>query len=218
MIKSTSFDNSEIIKSILELHVPNHKIDCDPTYSKGIFYKNSGIEAPHFKFDLMPQTDDTIKADCRDLPLSDGSIDSIMFDPPFVISCGPSLKNPKPNSNLIQRRFSSFPNPTALYEFYKDSLVEFYRILSDNGVLIFKCQDTVSSSIQYMSHIYIHNMAIDCGFYPKDLFILNAKTRMTGRADVTQYHARKYHCYFWVFEKGNKKLDKIKKFNDIKTN
>lgn len=217
VIKSTSFDNSEIIKSILELHVPGHKIDCDPTYSKGVFYKNNGLDAPDLKFDLVPQTDDTVQADCRHLPLLDNSLDCIMFDPPFVISSGPSLlaENCKDGSNIINNRFSCFPTPSKLYEFYKESLVEFYRVLSDNGVLIFKCQDTVSSGIQYLSHIYIHQMAIECGFYPKDLFILNAKSRLISGKHTQQKHARKFHSYFWVFEKGNSKMNKIKQFSSM---
>lgn len=42
MIKSISYDQSQIIKDILQIHVPEHKIDCDPTFSKGVFYDNSG--------------------------------------------------------------------------------------------------------------------------------------------------------------------------------
>ena len=45
MVKSISYDQSEIIKWILDLHVKSHKIDCDPTYSIGNFYKNTGIDA-----------------------------------------------------------------------------------------------------------------------------------------------------------------------------
>lgn len=33
MVKSISYDQSEIIKDILQLHVPDKVIDCDPTYS-----------------------------------------------------------------------------------------------------------------------------------------------------------------------------------------
>lgn len=212
VIKSISYDNSEIIKNILELHSPQHCIDCDPTYSKGVFYTNSGIEPPKHKFDIMPQTADTIQADCRNLPLKDNEIYCLMFDPPFVISKGKSLYVNKHGSNVISKRFSYFENPTELYDFYKSSLSEFYRVLKPNGILIFKCQDTVSSGIQYMSHIYIHNMAVRQGFYPKDLFVLNAKNRIISGKHKNQQHARKFHSYFWIFEKDNKKINKIQKF------
>ena len=185
------------------------------TSSKGIFYKNNGLTPPVLKFDLFPQTDDTVRSDCRHLPVDDNSINCIMFDPPFIVGTGPSMEKVVSGQNMIHNRFSSFPNPTALYEFYKDSLKEFYRILTDNGILIFKCQDTVSSGTNYMSHIYIHNMAISLGFYPKDLFILTAKSRIISGKHKVQKHARKYHSYFWVFEKNNNRINKIDKYNFV---
>lgn len=209
IIKSISYDNDEIIKSILELHIPNKIIDCDPCFSKGNFYKNNDISVPKYKFDIYPQTEDTVKADCRHLPLEDKSIDSLIFDPPFGIACGPSLNKTKKGSNVIPNRFSSFPTPLALYKFYDESLAEFNRVLKDDGVLVFKCQDTVSGGINYMSHVYIHNMALSYEFYPKDLFILNSKNRLISGKHKHQQHARKFHSYFWVFEKGNNKFRKV---------
>jgi len=46
MIKSISYDQTEIIKNILLLHVPTKRIDVDSTYSVGNFYKNTGIVEP----------------------------------------------------------------------------------------------------------------------------------------------------------------------------
>ena len=166
VIKSISFDNAEILKSILQLHVPGGEIQCDPTYSKGNLYKQTGIAPPQLKFDISPQTEDTEKCDCRELPLSDGAVECIMFDPPFVCTHGPSVKEKRAGTNLIINRFSCFPTAKELYAFYAQALEEFYRVLSKKGILIFKCQDQVSSGIQYMSHIYIHNMAVEKGFYP----------------------------------------------------
>lgn len=156
-----------------------------------------------------------MQADCRHLPLPDESIQCILFDPPFVISSGPSLTRNIQGQNIISKRFSSFPAPMNLFNFYSESLITFYRKLKSHGILIFKCQDTVSSSVQYMSHIYIHNMAVQCGFYPKDLFILNAKCRVISSKHLHQQHARKYHSYFWVFEKDNPKLAKVQLFQHV---
>ena len=44
-IKSISFNQDEIIESILQLHSMNGKIDVDHTYSVGNFYKGK-IEKP----------------------------------------------------------------------------------------------------------------------------------------------------------------------------
>lgn len=205
MIKSISYSQEEIIKNIIDLHCNGQNIDCDPTYSKGVFYKN--IPRPKYTFDLSPQDDTTVQADCTNLPLEDESVGVLMFDPPFVVSKGPSLSLNKPGSNMISSRFSSFESPQKLWDFYLQSLKEFYRVLTDNGTLIFKCQDTVSGGKNFLSHVYIINKALGVGFYPKDLFILNAKSRLISGQIKKQQHARKFHSYFLVFKKEKSKVN-----------
>lgn len=207
MIQSTSYDQSEIIRNILELHVPSHKIDCDPTFSKGVFYKNTGIEVPKRCFDINPQLSCVEFGDSRNLPLADASIDCMMFDPPFLATTGKSLTESK-TGNIINRRFGVYPSEKELHQFYVDSLFEAHRVLKDGGVLIFKCQDKVSSGKQYMSHVFVHNKAVEVGFYPKDLFVLLSENRLVADwQKKNQKHSRKYHCYFWVFEKSERRID-----------
>jgi tRNA G10 N-methylase Trm11 len=199
MIKSIGYNQQEIIRDILALHNGGRNIECDPTFSRGIFYK--GLNRPRLTFDLVPQDELTIQADCRNLPLGDESVESIMFDPPFVISKGPSLLLSKEGQNKIHSRFSSFENVVQLGRMYWESLVEFRRILKRRGILIFKCQDTVSGGINIMSHCEVWKMAQELEFYPKDLFILLSKGRMNSGKWKTQRHGRKHHSYFWVFIK-----------------
>ena len=209
MIKSISYDQSEIIKNILELHVKSKKINCDPTYSIGNFYKNTGIKIPKYRYDINPQVEGVKFGDSRNLPLKDCSIECEMFDPPFLATTGQSLiKNDE--SNIINKRFGVYRSEKQLYQFYIDSLKEAYRILKDKGILIFKCQDKISSGKQYLSHVFIINEAIKIGFYPKDLFILLAKNRLVADWQVkNQKNARKFHSYFIVFEKCNKKIEYV---------
>ena len=209
LISSISYDQIEIIENILKLHTKDNTIDCDPTYSKGNFYKNGKIKEPKYKFDINPQTEDIIKADARSLPLDDNSVNCIMFDPPFLATTGKSI-TANDNNNFINKRFGVFPNEKELHQFYIDSMKEFYRILKDDGILIFKCQDKISSSKQYLSHVFIINEAIKIGYYPKDMFILLAKTRIVADWQVkNQKNARKFHSYFLVFQKCNKKIEYI---------
>lgn len=209
MIKTISYDQTEIIKSILALHVPNRKIDLDTTYSKGNFYNNTGIEKPKYIFDIDPQNTEVQYGDSRHLPLTDNSVDCEMFDPPFLATTGKSLSENGGN-NIIAKRFGIYPNEKELHKFYIDSMREAYRVLKSKGILIFKCQDKVSSGKQYMSHVFIMNEAIKIGFYPKDLFILLAKNRVAADWQVkNQKNARKYHSYFWVFQKCDKKIEYI---------
>ena len=82
-IRSISYDQTEILKNILVLHVPSGQIDCDPTYSKGKFYASGVIPQPRLRFDLYPSGPGVEKADCRHLPIPDESLQCMMFDPPF---------------------------------------------------------------------------------------------------------------------------------------
>jgi len=203
VIKSISYNQEEIIQDILTLHSPNGIIDCDPTYSKGIFYKN--LDAPKLKFDINPVVPGVIQSDCCELPIKNNSLSCIMFDPPFLWTSGPSLKKTD-KSNIITKRFSYFKNAPEIFKFYYKALIEFNRILHKNGILIFKCQDTISGGSNHFSHNIIMNQALEIGYYPKDLFILLAKSRLISGKHKNQKHCRKFHSYFWVFEKRNSKV------------
>lgn len=194
MIKSISYDQHEIIQDIISLHCPDG-IECDPTYSKGNFYKKADIffQEPRFKFDLFPQTDCTTKASAEQLPLGDASVGSVMFDPPFVV--GHTKDKP---TGIIGERFHGFRYIQDLWAWYTLCITEHYRILRQNGVYIFKCQDTVSSGKQHLTHVHVINEMQSAGFYVKDLFVLLAKNRIIGHNHHNQKHARKFHSYFIV--------------------
>ena len=204
LIKSINYDEQELISDILVLHNNNNDLDCDLTYSKGNFYNKGIVKPPKYKFDLYPQTKDTIQAESQQLPIKNNTLNSIMFDPIFLSTSGPSLKIDN-KSNHINKRFPPFRTEKLLFQYYIDTLHECYRILKDDGILIFKIQDKVSSSIQYFSHVFIINEATKAGFYCKDLFILLAKNRIVADWQLqNQKNARKFHSYFVVFKKCNK--------------
>jgi len=203
--RSVSNSQVQIIHDILRIHVPQNFIDVDPTYSKGVFYRYGGIQEPKYKFDLYPQTTDTIKACATKIPLDSLSMNCIIFDPPFLATTGPSLK--KSQGNIMVKRFGVFDSERQLFNFYKNAMLEFYRILKPKGVLIFKCQDKVSSGKQYLSHWLIQYQALKIGYYPKDLFILTAKNRIIASWQHNQKHTRKYHSYFLVFTKEKSKIN-----------
>jgi len=211
IISTISYDEQEIIKDILFLHSNNNYIDCDPTYSIGNFYKKE-LVSPKYKFDKTPQCSVVIEATSDKLPLPSKSVKTIMFDPPFVIS-GQNYNDSKKGSGIISKRFTAFKDFDELKTMYSNSLKEFYRILCLDGIVIFKCQDVVSGGLNLFSHCWIMYEAIKHGFYPKDLFILLAKNRITdGRK---QQHARKFHSYFWVFKKTKCKVD-YKSFFEVR--
>lgn len=212
MIKTTHYKNDDVIKSIMQLQgIEQFDLDC--TYSTGVFWKN--IVPPVHKTDLYPQSPDVLEANSEDLPFEDNSFKSIMCDLPFVIngksgSCDATKNGDKEGSNIIAKRFGGYHNFEHLKSNYYNTLKELYRISTENGFVVFKCQDSVSGGINYLTHNMVINMAIEIGYHPKDMYILLAKQRLSafnGTKWKTQYHARKFHSYFIVLEKTKQKVN-----------
>ena len=200
---------AELVRSIgydlLRLHVPEERIDCDPTFSTGAFYNGTGVDPPALRFDIKPQAEGVVEADARHLPLEDSSISCMMLDPPFLATKGKSLR--EGTGNRINRRFGVYPDEKSLHQMYADVIREAYRVLKPDGILIFKCQDKVSSGKQYLSHVFVVNTAVEAGFYPKDLFVLLAKNRLVADwQKKNQLHSRKFHAYFIVFQKSKTRI------------
>lgn len=212
LIKSTSFNQKEILFNIMNLHNNGKPFEADMTYSSGGFYKvnkddSYSIPQPKYKLDVFPQTEDTIKIEpLGELPFEDNSLESIVIDLPFVIAprnC-PSMENTKERSNIIMKRFSSYYPVQEMFESYHHWINEAYRVLKDNGICVFKTQATISGGKSYMTPEYSWLCASECGFYTEDQFFLLAKQRLISGKVKKQEHARKYSSTFYVFKKSTK--------------
>lgn len=212
LIKSISYNQKEILYDIMQLHNNGKPFEVDMTYSTGGFYKinkndNYIIPYPSLKFDVCPQTEDTVKIEpLGNLPLENNSIESIIIDLPFVISpreCK-SMHNMKDGSNIIMKRFSSYYPVSEMLESYHHWINEAFRVLKENGICVFKTQATISGGKCYMTPEYSWLCAQQCGFYTQDQFILIAKARLLSGKIKHQEHARKFSSTFYVFRKPGK--------------
>jgi hypothetical protein len=197
-IKSVSEDQTYIIKSIMTL-CNIEVFDADITFGNGKFWSN--LPKPLHCFDIDPQTKDTIKADSRSLPLNNGTLTSIMFDPPFLTY----IKQGREHNSIMGKRFGGYWKYTELEDHYVKTIVEAHRVLDKKGILVIKCQDIIHNHVLHSTHINIVKWA-DSLFRLKDLFILPAKHRMDmpqklNEQTRTQKHARIYHSYFLVLER-----------------
>lgn len=205
VIKTVCHSNYEAIKNIMDLYkIEKFNLDC--TYSTGTFWKN--LPQPEIRSDLYPSNEHVLEYNSESLPFEDNSIKSTMYDPPFVV-VGKTYKTNKKGSSVIAKRFEGYENFTLLKQNYFNTLKELYRVTEKNGLVVMKCQDTVSGGKNHFSHVMVMNMAQHIGFYPKDLFVLISKGRINsfGGRWNQQIHARKHHAYFFVFEKTKPKVN-----------
>lgn len=203
MIKSVYYDQTDILSSIMEL-CDIERFCADVTYGNGKFYDNDKIKKPAFRFDIDPQPGhDVLKFSSDNLPLEDGEIKSLVFDPPFLTYVRAARKG---NGEMVMaNRFGGYWRYDELESHYRKTLVESHRVLKEKGVMVFKCQDIIHNHKMHCTHINIMKWA-EGMFRLKDLFILPAKSRMPipqqkGTKKKIQKHARIYHSYFMVLER-----------------
>jgi len=195
LIKSVSYNQSEILKNIKYLHCDG-VFDVDATFGNGGFYDKSD-DWPLMRFDKDESLDNCQTADSTNLPIPDKFVRSILFDPPFLTY----MKKGRTGSSIMGKRFSGYWRYDELRDHYIKSLSEFHRVLRSKGVVVFKCQDIIHNHKMHATHVNVIKWAEMIGFRLKDLFILPVKHRMpVGSSENKQQHARVYHSYFLVFE------------------
>ena len=198
--------NSDLIKSVSDFYIKDGDTVADVTYGKGVFWRKVDLNRINLlKTDIM-----TVEppVDFRNLPYAEGSIDHVVFDPPYMHTPGkPMVDERYQNSNTTSKMYHT----DIMQELYKKGMIEAYRVMKENGFLFVKCQDEVESGYQRWSHIEIYDIAKQMGFYGKDFFVLKPPSN-PGIQNKNQQHARKNHSYLWVFQKLNEKtIDRLKR-------
>jgi DNA modification methylase len=161
--------------------------------------------------------------DCRHLPYESGSIDCVVFDPPYMHTPGGTAhvnhqnyegyyKNNQANS---EKKYHE-----AVLDLYFAAALEAWRVLREGGIYIVKCQDEVCANRQRLTHVELINELEQYGFITEDLFIVMRTGKPGVSRLLTQAHARKNHSYFVVFikPKGRKRWTGLKNRMDIPKN
>lgn len=208
-------DSSELFPKILDLHVEDGARIADTTHGTGIFWQNVDLEDRNMNLvtsDIKQKTDDlSIVGDCRALPIQDDSLDCMVLDPPYAE--GYYRRNQDHMAgNGSHKTFRDTYSGGRVYDGagkYHQAVLETYfaggneakRVLRDDGTLIIKIMDEVSSNTQELAHIQVTNYyEQELDFYTKDLFVQIRKERPTVVNMNKQVHARKNHSYFLVYE------------------
>lgn len=210
--------NDEVFPFILSLYVEPGSVVADVTYGKGVFWK----KVPKGIYQLFP-TDLTSGIDCRALPYDNGSIDCVVFDPPYMHTPGGSAHQNhqnyeeyyKNNQTNSEKKYHE-----AVLDLYFTAAKEAWRVLRDGGIYIVKCQDEVCANQQRLTHIELVNELQQQGFITEDLFVVTRRSKPGVSRLITQAHARKNHSYFIVFIKpnGKKRWTGVKNRYHVETN
>ena len=193
--------NEAVFPQILDLYVKAGSVVADVTYGKGVFWRF----IPEGRY-ILNATDLQTGVDCRNLPYSDGQIDCVVLDPPYMHTPGGTAHLGHEAFETYYSNNGSGGQTTSKYheavlELYADAGKEAYRVLRERGVFIVKCQDEVCANRQRFTHVELMRIFGGLGFISEDLFVVVRNNRPGVSRAVRQVHARKNHSYFLVFWK-----------------
>ena len=194
-------NNDDLFPDILSLYVAPGSLIADITFGRGVFWKK--VNAAAYRIEA---TDLSTGVDCRSLPYKTGTIDCVVFDPPYMHTPGGSAHVGHQNfeqyyANNVSSSERGAKYHEAVLELYFQTAIEVRRVLRSGGIFVVKCQDEVCANQQRLTHVEIINHYMSLGFSVEDLFVL-VRVNKPGMSRVAkQVHARKNHSYFVVFWK-----------------
>lgn len=191
--------NDDVFPRVLSLYVAPGSVVADVTYGKGVFWR----QVPEHAYRVLA-TDLAMGTDCCELPYRAGTVDAVVFDPPYMHTPGGSAHVNHQSFEAYYRnnRASSGKKyHEAVLELYFTAAQEAWRVLRPGGAYIVKCQDEVCANRQRLTHVELINELTGQGFVAEDLFVVVRHASPGVSRLLTQAHARKNHSYFIVFIK-----------------
>jgi hypothetical protein len=170
---------------------------ADVTFGMGRFWRQINLN----QYDFHPSDLLTVPAhpyDFRYLPYVCADFDIHVIDPPYMHHSSKFRRYPTDYKNV---ETTSGYSHDDIIQLYREGMAEGYRILKSGGLMLVKCKDEVEGGRQRMSHVEIHDIAInELGMTVQDLFVLTQKSPIPFFGISAQY-ARKNHSYLWIFKK-----------------
>jgi len=190
--------NAHLIADCARLgYICKDSLTLDPTYGRGTWWS---IWRP----DRLVWYKDTI--DFRDIPHPDGTFDVIAYDPPFVSAGGRSTTG-LPNMHDHYGMRDAPRTPAALQGLMNKGFEECVRVVKPGGLVLFKCQDYISSGKLWPGTFLTQFHALHLNLEMVDRMEMVTKPRpqpQRKRQDgshSTQQHARRNLSTLLVFRR-----------------
>jgi hypothetical protein len=190
--------NADLIVACHRLgYIRDDDIVLDPTYGLGRWWTKwrpaklwaSDIIGERSKYNFGDPVD------FRDIPLSDGEVDVVAFDPPYKLN-GTGGSHPSDEGYGVDGEYRSWQSK---HELIRDGMTECTRVLKVGGVLLAKMQDQVCSGhVRWQTkEFWVHATSIGLDLVD-ELHLLSYRAQPEGRR---QLHARRNFSTLQVYRK-----------------
>lgn len=200
--------DAELVERILRLHRCGRRV-LDVTFGNGRFWGDEGMtgighegrtvvgldrrmatELAGVDIARTPQVTGRVAGNFEQLPFKADSFDVVICDPPFM-SRGEGTR--------MNQRYSSNESYEQLLISLQTALPEFTRVLSKDGVVLFKIMDLTEGRRRRWTHIDVANLWARA-LRLDDVFIKVAPQSMESSSWKNQVRSRVAHSYFMVFK------------------
>jgi hypothetical protein len=162
-----------------------------------------GVPRQPLFFDIDPAVHPDAVADFRALPLGDGTVDVLVFDPPHLPRAAGSARG------MAQMKedygLAGAPRGDNVAEYFPGFLNEAVRVLRPDGLIFAKLKDYVHNhKYQWMLTEFVLAVRKVVGLTPCDLIVKRdpcGGNLKSGRWERS-YHARNAHCWWVIVRKG----------------
>jgi hypothetical protein len=195
-------EDAELIERLLTFYPHREpRLILDATVNGRRFWRGSTREVIGLDIDRRHRPD--ICADNRAMPLSSNSVDAVVYDPPHIPNQG------RDRSKDFNIRFglgtrSSKENGYTFAYTYPEFMIEAWRVLIDDGVLLCKITDYVHNHRYQWAHIDLIRAGQEVGFTACDCIVKVRKGPIVDPKWKVAHHSRRQHCYWIVFRKSSR--------------
>ncbi len=189
-----SRENGPLIAAAAALWIEPADRVIDVTYGKGNFwtvYRPESLVAHDLALDGV---------DFRELPEADGSVDVVVFDPPYIAQGGRDTSTVP--DFLGRYGLVDVPKTSPeLMELIAAGMTEATRVLAPKGRLLVKCMDYVNGGRLVLGRHHVVSTALGLELEQVDEFVhySGVGPQPPGRR---QLHSRRAHTFLCVFRKG----------------
>lgn len=194
--------DSVILEKLLQFYpktTPNVIIDA--TVNTGKFWAGSSRQV--IGIDRNSDVRPTIVANNEALPFMASSCDVVIYDPPHV----PNQGRDKQKDFTTRFGLGEKRGKRASYSMsgtYPAFLMEAFRVLKPEGILLAKITDYVHNHKYHWAHLDFVQAGEAIGFCPCDCIIKTRKAPIIDPRWKTAKHSRRSHCYWLVLRKSGK--------------
>lgn len=168
-------NNARLFEAAAKLWIKPDDVVVDPTYGKGVFYKRFR-PANLLAFDLdVAKSPGGISVDFRKMPITDASVDVVVFDPAYVVPGGRETSTIG-EMNEAYGTGTTEANLASQWIVITDGLVECVRVLRPRGIIMVKCMNYISSASYHNIHADMIELMRSLGLKQVDQFMLVKKS------------------------------------------